>query len=107
MADLIFWSALGAVAYAYAGYPLLLALIGRVAGRETRRPAPGTLPPAVSMIVPVHNERDLIAEKVANTRALVYPPDRLEVIFISDGSTDGTTEYLRDEQDARIRLIVL
>jgi cellulose synthase/poly-beta-1,6-N-acetylglucosamine synthase-like glycosyltransferase len=107
MAEWIFWMAVGAVGYAYAGYPLLLAVLARV---TRRAPAPATAEavlPAVSMIVPVHNERDLIEAKVRNTRELEYPADRLEVIFVSDGSTDGTTEYLREQADARIRLLAL
>ena len=107
MAEWFFWIAVAATAYAYAGYPLLLAAVGRIAGRDPRRPAPGRPLPAVSMIAPVPNERGLIDAKVANTRALLYPADRLEVIFVSDGSTDGTTEYLLAQADERIRVLPL
>lgn len=46
------------------------------------------------MIIPVHNERTVIDQKAENTRRLCYPGGRLEVIFVGDGCTDGTTDAL-------------
>ncbi len=85
------------LAYAQAGYGLLLALLVRLAGRPPRTGgplAPDALPP-VSLIVAAHDEERVIAAKVANARALDYPPDRVEVIVSSDGSTDGTVAAAR------------
>jgi len=85
---LAFWTCVAGVVYPYAGYPFLLWAIGRM----TRRPIPAgdAEPPTVTMIVPVHNEESRIARKMANTLALDYPADRLQVVFVSDGSTDRT-----------------
>ena len=44
----------------------------------------------MSYVIVAHNERDEVDAKLANTAALDYPADRLEVIFASDGSDDGT-----------------
>ena len=60
--------------------------------------------PAVTMIIPAHNERRRIEAKLRNTRALEYPAGRLEVLFVSDGSTDGTAEVIRDQLDERTQL---
>jgi cellulose synthase/poly-beta-1,6-N-acetylglucosamine synthase-like glycosyltransferase len=100
----LFWASAAMVVYAYAGYPLLLRLIA------PRRPAP-TAPdaddalPTVTLLVPAHNERANIDAKLANTRALDYPAGRFEAIFISDGSTDGTTERIVAGADARTTLV--
>ncbi len=47
------------------------------------------------MIVAAYNEQDVIAARIANLRALDYPPELLEVIVASDGSTDSTAAQAR------------
>jgi cellulose synthase/poly-beta-1,6-N-acetylglucosamine synthase-like glycosyltransferase len=103
----VFWlSALGA-AYGYAGYALVLRLLVVIVGRPAPpRPTPNGNT-AATMLVPVHNERVTIEAKVANVRALRYPEGRLDVVFVCDGCSDGTAEYLRTQQDERIRILEL
>jgi len=92
---LVFWVSVAGVVYPYAGYPLALMAFGR------RRSSPPVSndeqSPAVSLLIPVHNEEPRIAAKVTNTAALDYPAGRLEVIYISDGSTDGTIDIIRSQ----------
>ena len=89
----IFWIAIGLIAYTHAGYGLLLRALTAV--RSRREPAALTEPPSVTLIVAAHNEGEVIAEKVQNMLALDYPGDRLELIVASDGSDDGTA-HARD-----------
>ena len=93
---LIFWACFFLVAYTYLLYPAVLFLASSAArlwpGRRVG-PEAGTLP-AVSMIIPAHNEERHLPAKLANLAALEYPKDRLEVLFVSDGSTDATSEIL-------------
>lgn len=108
MAEWVFWTSVAAVLFAYAGYPLVLNLLVRWRGRELAvRPMSDDALPGVTVIVPVHNERSIIDEKLANTAALVYPGGKLEVLFVSDASTDGTAEAIAARTDDRIRLIEL
>jgi cellulose synthase/poly-beta-1,6-N-acetylglucosamine synthase-like glycosyltransferase len=100
----LFWLSAAAVVYAYAGYPLALAALTRHR-RET--PPPTNELPTVTMIVPVHNERRTLDSKLANMRALDYPADRLDILFVSDGSTDGTPEMIRAAGDARVSVLEL
>jgi cellulose synthase/poly-beta-1,6-N-acetylglucosamine synthase-like glycosyltransferase len=100
----LFWLSACAVVYAYAGYPLALAALTR---RRRETPPPASELPTVTMIVPVHNERRTLESKLANTRALDYPADRLDILFVSDGSTDGTPEMIRAAGDARFSALVL
>ena len=102
----VFWLSVAGVVYAYAGYLLLLWIIGRLAGSPLRAVVAGFEPP-VTLIVPVHNEESRIVAKIENTRALRYPADRLEVLFVSDGSTDRTVEIIRESLTPRDRLIDL
>ncbi|MEA2402572.1 MAG: hypothetical protein QOK00_2975 [Thermoleophilaceae bacterium] len=80
------------VAWIYAGYPLALVLLGRLRPRPRRR-AP--MEPPLSVIVAAHDEVDVIADKVVNVLASDYPPELLELIVASDGSSDGTVTAAR------------
>ena len=94
--EVLFWLAIGLLVYAQLGYPLLLAAMAAAVG-ERHRPtgASGEELPAVSLIVAAHNEAGVIAAKVENALALDYPRDRLEVIVVSDGSSDATAQLAR------------
>src|ERR1700752_1768821 len=100
----IFWISGAMVIYAYAGYPLLLRLLAS-GGDAAPRPVDDDALPTVTMLVPAHNELANIGAKLAKTKALEYPAGRLEVIFISDGSTDGTTEAVRAALDDRTSVL--
>jgi biofilm PGA synthesis N-glycosyltransferase PgaC len=53
--------------------------------------------PTVSFIIPVFNENKVIRKKMANLRDLIYPRNKLEVIFVDGGSTDGTDKAIKDD----------
>jgi cellulose synthase/poly-beta-1,6-N-acetylglucosamine synthase-like glycosyltransferase len=92
---ILLWSALGLVVYAYAGYPLLLAVLARLLGRS---PAPADERrglPTVSLLISAYNEEKWIGQRIANALAQDYPADRLQVIVASDGSSDRTTAIAR------------
>jgi cellulose synthase/poly-beta-1,6-N-acetylglucosamine synthase-like glycosyltransferase len=59
----------------------------------------------VSVVIVVRNEAAQITEKVRNTLALDYPPDRCEIIVFSDGSTDGTEQRISSLADHRIQVL--
>jgi cellulose synthase/poly-beta-1,6-N-acetylglucosamine synthase-like glycosyltransferase len=92
---IVLWTALGLIVYAHVGYPLLLAALVRLRRRRAEpRPEPNPLP-RVSLIVAAHDEEEAIERRIENAIALDYPPERLEVIVASDGSTDRTVERSR------------
>lgn len=102
----LFWLSVAGAWYAYFGYPLALAVITRIRGAGVGGGAGQTdRAPTVSLIIPVHNEREVIEDKLANTRSLAYPVGRMEVLFVADGCSDGTAEYLRERQDEIVRVI--
>ncbi len=107
LAPLVLWASLGALAYVYVGYPLLLFVVSRVWSRPVRK-APST--PSVTLIIAAYNEEAAIAAKLENSLALDYPPDRLEIMVASDGSTDGTNaivERFVARHGERVRLLAL
>lgn len=91
--EVLFWlSALG-ILFPYFVYPVILRLMARHTAAVERQALP-----AVTLIIPVSNEAVRIERKIANTAELIYPRDRLQVLFVSDGSTDRTVELLRRHQ---------
>ncbi|MGD0414434.1 MAG: glycosyltransferase family 2 protein [Terriglobales bacterium] len=99
-----FWIAAALVGYAYLGYPLWLWLRSRWSPRPVRR---GVVEPAVAAIMVVRNEEAVIARKIENLLALDYPAEKLEIVVISDGSTDGTAAILQDlASNPRLRIVL-
>lgn len=92
--EIAFWTATGLIVYAHAGYPLLLAALTGLRGRRAPAGEPAG-PRAVSLIVPAHDEEDVIERKIANMLTLDYPRDLLQVVVVSDGSRDRTAELAR------------
>lgn len=92
----------GLLLYTYAGYPVLLWLIVRLRGpRQVRH---GEALPRVSFIISAYNEDGVIREKLENALAIDYPGDRLEIIVISDASSDGTDAIVLEYAARGVRL---
>jgi len=100
----VFWFSASVIAYCYLGYVSYLWVRSRLLPRPVRR---GGDEPAVSVLLVVKNEEAVIAGKLRNLLALDYPPEKLEVIVVSDGSDDGTPAILSQfAQDLRVRTIM-
>lgn len=106
IAEIIFWLSLAAVFYAYFGYPALLFLLSGLTRREIRA-GNRDYTPTVSLLIPVHNEEAVIERKLSNTFSIDYPAERLEVIIVSDGSTDRTKEIVGRNLSGRMRFLEL
>jgi cellulose synthase/poly-beta-1,6-N-acetylglucosamine synthase-like glycosyltransferase len=101
-AEGLFWCSAGAILYAYIGYPVLLVICALFFRR--RKPADDHTPP-VTVLIAAYNEEAGIVRKVRNTLELRYPQDRLEIVVVSDGSTDGTDDAVRRLNNPRVRLL--
>ncbi|MPY87934.1 MAG: glycosyltransferase [Luteitalea sp.] len=87
--ELLFWTLLGALFYVYAGYPLLVWLLGCLFGQPVRKRQ--QLPP-VSILIAAYNEEAAIGRTLQNKLDLDYPSHLVEIIVVSDGSADRTDE---------------
>jgi cellulose synthase/poly-beta-1,6-N-acetylglucosamine synthase-like glycosyltransferase len=87
----VFWSSVAMLAYTYAGYPAWLWLRGRFRAQPVRASG-GT--PSVSIVMVVRNEAGVLESKLSNLQSLDYPAELLEIIVVSDGSTDSTNDIL-------------
>ncbi|HZD92786.1 MAG TPA: glycosyltransferase family 2 protein [Candidatus Sulfotelmatobacter sp.] len=98
----LFWAAASLLVYVYVGYPLLLALIAFFVRK--RRLEAGYCP-QISLLIAAYNEEAAIEKKIQQTLALEYPADKIEVLVLSDCSTDRTDEIVKSFPDPRVRLI--
>ncbi len=118
VAGAVFWVALALVFYTYVGYPLILFVCYGLVQvkrdwqyldkRRDRRRAELTDAqlPSVTMLFAAYNEEEHLATKLENTRQLNYPADRLQVVIVSDGSSDQTNAILRQVDDPRFEIVI-
>ena len=99
----VFWTFAAILAYVYVLYPIMVRALARVAGRPVRQSL-GTRP-TVTVLITAYNEEKGIAAKIDNVLALDYPPELLDVIVISDASSDGTDQAVRAYGSSRVQLV--
>jgi cellulose synthase/poly-beta-1,6-N-acetylglucosamine synthase-like glycosyltransferase len=100
--ELVFWLCIAWVGWVYFGYPAAIELFGRLR-RLGVRAAPHT--PPMTVIIAAYNEAEHIEATVRNKLAQDYPPERLDVIVVSDGSDDGTDDIVQGIDDPRVKLV--
>lgn len=100
----IFWLAASFVGYSYLGYPVWLWLRSRWSPRPVRR---SCATPSVSAVMVVRNEEAIIERKIDNLLTLDYPQDKLDIVVVSDGSSDGTAAILAEYAgNSRVRTLL-
>lgn len=106
MTKLAFWLASFLVVYPYLVYPVLLRVLALRRSVDDSALSPQE-PPSIALIISAHDEEKVIAGKLENAGALLYPPEKLEIIVVSDASSDGTDDVVRRARasDPRIRLL--
>ena len=93
-----FWFSLFIVFYTFFGYGIVLFLLVKLRrllkGKRTINKDIRSLP-TCTLIVAAYNEADILDEKIKNTLSLRYPAGKLNVLFITDGSTDNSPEVIK------------
>ena len=115
MAHLLIWSSLAFLLYVHFGYPMLLDVWRRVAGRRVKKGSwePTTSSasafawPTVSILIAVHNERDTIEAKLQKCLQLDYPAEKLQIVVALDAPTDGTDAIVAAFESAMISVVKL
>lgn len=98
---IIFWISIFLIVYTFVGYGFVLYILVKIKG-IFKKPfvfkANAPLP-TVSILVAAYNEEDIIEEKINNTLLLQYPKANIQLIFITDGSSDQTAEKVKGFKD--------
>jgi cellulose synthase/poly-beta-1,6-N-acetylglucosamine synthase-like glycosyltransferase len=100
----LFWSSLSLIFFAYAGYPICLYLWARFWPRPVRR---GSVLPSVTILIAIHNEEKYLPAKLQNLAQVDYPADRLQIVVVSDGSTDETNRILTGGESPALCAVIL
>lgn len=102
LTKICFWLSIFMILYPIILYPLLVGLLGLIWPRPVKH---SSWLPSVTVLIPAHNEAKDIAETIRNKLEQDYPRDRLEIIVISDGSTDRTEDIVREFSSHNVRLL--
>ena len=97
-----FWVSIFLIIYPSVIYPSLVCLFGLIRPRRVKH---RSWFPSVTVLIPAYNEAQNIAATIQNKLDQDYPRDRVEIIVISDGSTDGTDDIVRQFSSQNVRLI--
>ncbi len=92
--------------YAYAGYPMILVVLGR-AWRNRPAPVEPDAWPMVTLTLPVYNEERVVAGTLDAILAADYPREKLHVLVVSDASTDRTDDIVREYAARGVELLRL
>ncbi|MBW2608020.1 MAG: glycosyltransferase, partial [Deltaproteobacteria bacterium] len=100
--NFFFFLSLFMIFYVYAGYPLFIGLIALLKNKKVDKK---DYEPNVTILIAAYNEADNIEATIKNKLVLDYPKDKLEIIVISDGSTDGTDEIVKKYHLQGVKLL--
>ena len=100
--ELVFIASLVLMGYIYIGYPLLVWLLARIAGRAVNK---GEYEPQLVMVIVAYNEAERIGKKIENCLAVDYPESKRRILIVSDGSDDGMNEVVLRYASRRVDLM--
>lgn len=100
----LFIASVAFIVYVLIGYPLLLATYARLFPKPIQK---AFSPRRLTIIIPVRNGERWVLAKIKSLLASDYSAELLDILIVSDGSTDGTNELVLGYSDERVRLLAL
>ncbi len=99
MLQFVFWTCIFLVLYTYIGYAIIIYILARlfpypIAINERSQNSDGNEVPPLTLFITAYNESEIIADKMLNCLELDYPKDKLNILWVIDGSTDDSRELL-------------
>jgi cellulose synthase/poly-beta-1,6-N-acetylglucosamine synthase-like glycosyltransferase len=105
MIKFIFWFLLFSIGYTYFGYPILMAILLKI--KRSKLVNKAEIFPPVSIVIAAYNEEKNIGAKISDVLNLDYPSENLEIIVVSDVSTDQTDEIVKSFAGRGVKLVRL
>ncbi len=99
---ILFWILIFFVFYSYVGYPILLFVILKIKKSHTTSVISKNYEPTVTLFVAAYNEQDFVDAKIENSLALDYPKEKLELVWVTDGSDDMTNQLLNKYPNVKV-----
>lgn len=102
--ELLFWSLAALVVYTYVGYGLIMWLLVKLRRAIKGKPvAPSPIDwPEITLFIAAYNELDYLPAKIEDCLKLDYPREKLRILFVTDGSNDGSYEYLQTRPEVDV-----
>ena len=95
--ELLFWFSISIVIYTYFGYGTIVLILVKIKSLFIKRNTfPSNYIPEVTLLVAAFNEEDYIRDKIENSLDLDYPTEKIQYLFVTDGSYDKTPEIVRE-----------
>jgi cellulose synthase/poly-beta-1,6-N-acetylglucosamine synthase-like glycosyltransferase len=100
---LLFWIFFFILVYAYIGYPAILFVITRLKRlfNPEKSNTASDYEPDVCLFVTAYNEKDFIRQKVENSFQLDYPKEKVQYVWVTDGSDDGTPDFCANSKTSK------
>jgi cellulose synthase/poly-beta-1,6-N-acetylglucosamine synthase-like glycosyltransferase len=105
MVEITFWVLAALIFYTYLGYGIVLFVMIKIKRLFKKKVTPILSDdelPELTLLVAAYNEQDYVAKKVENSRQLIYPKDKLKMMWVTDGSNDNTPDLLRTFDDVEV-----
>lgn len=101
---ILFWILLFIIFYTYVGYGMVLYVMVKIKRFFSTKRSINTIEelPEVSLLIPAYNEKDYVFQKMKNTQNLNYPKDKLNIVWVTDGSNDGTHSLLENYENVQL-----
>ncbi len=92
------------VSYTYFGYAVIVGILSRLkrASKVGVHSLDESFEPHVALVIPCYNEKHLLLDKVQNCLNLQYPKSKLNIVFITDGSNDGSERLLNSIEGVQV-----
>ncbi|MDD6210905.1 MAG: glycosyltransferase family 2 protein [Bacteroidales bacterium] len=99
----LFWILLFIVFYTFIGYGLFMYLWVRLFRKQPQHENTANVPlPSVTLLIAAYNEELFVKKKMNNSLLLDYPKDKLNIVWVTDGSNDKTNELLSLYPEAKV-----
>ncbi|MDH7911308.1 glycosyltransferase family 2 protein [Winogradskyella sp. SYSU M77433] len=101
---ILFWILLFIIFYTYVGYGIILYVMVKIKRLFSTKTSVNTIEelPKVTLLIPAYNEKDYVFQKMENTQNLNYPKDKLNIVWVTDGSNDGTNSLLENYENVQL-----
>ena len=103
--EITFWVLAALIFYTYLGYGIVLFVMIKIKRLFKKKVTPILSDdelPELTLLVAAYNEQDYVAKKVENSRQLIYPKEKLKMMWVTDGSNDSTPDLLRTYGDVEV-----
>lgn len=102
--EISYWIILSVLFYVFIGYGIIIYLLVGIKNifKKSKVESLTFFEPEVTLIIPCFNEADILATKITNCKQLNYPAKKLQIVFITDGSTDNSDIILKTWSEIKV-----